>query len=344
MKIWIDIVNSPHAHFFRPIIGELRKRGHSIRITARRYAQTTGLLKEFQIPFTLIGAHAGPRISSKVADIFMRSAKLYTYAKSKKIDLALAFNSPSLALAAKVLRIPSIGFMDYEYQPLNHFTFRLYEKIITPTIFPDDCLKRYGALHKVIKISGLKEQVYLSDFRPTPIFLDLLGVNKNKIIVTARPPATMALYHRFENHFFYEIISYLLKNKDVVVVVIPRSLKQKEFLLDFKRSNLIILERTVDGRNLLYYSDLVIGAGGTMNREAAVLGTPAYTIFKGKMGAVDKYLIKLGRIVDLTKNFDLRLIKLEKKKKVKPLVNKRLLPEIVNKILSISERDGWVSL
>ncbi len=332
MKIWIDIVNSPHVLFFRPIIEELNSRGNLVSITAREYAQTTGLLDEFSMPYTLIGAHAGAKITKKIIDVFKRGTQLKTYAKNREFDLALTFNSPSLALAAKILRIPSMVFMDYEYQPLNHLTFRLCDKVVTPAVFPDDALSKYGASHKVIKYDGLKEQVYLSDFEPQHNVLDHLDIDSEKIIVIARPPATMALYHQFENAFFYEIVKYLIKKKDVVVIALPRSGAQRETLKSLESSRLVIPEKAVDGRSLVYYSDIVLSAGGTMNREAAVLGVPAYTAFIGKIGAVDKYLINLGRI-KLIKNFeDIEKIPLRKKEKKNVLKDHSITQQILKYI------------
>jgi predicted glycosyltransferase len=336
MKIWIDIVNSPHVLFFKPIIEELKQKGHSIDVTAREYAQTTGLLHEFQLPYTLIGAHAGAQLSKKIFDVFKRGVKLCTYARNKKFDLALTFNSPSMALAAKILRIPSMVFMDYEHQPLNHLTFRLCDKVVTPEIFPNESLKKLGAIKKTLKYDGLKEQVYLSDFNPSPDFLDGIGLDKNKIIITARPPATMALYHRFENDLFYEVIKHLLNNKDVLIIAIPRSEEQRTTLTALSKSNLIVLDKPVDGRNLLYYSDMVVSAGGTMNREAAVLGTPAYTVFKGKIGAVDKYLMDLGRIISIETFDDLKKIKTGKINQKNLLINAKLKSELMNLIFTES--------
>ena len=302
-------------------------------ITAREYAQTTGLLDEFNIHYTLIGAHAGAKITRKIIDVFKRGDKLKIYAKDRKFDLAITFNSPSLALAAKILRIPSIVFMDYEYQPLNHLTFRLCDKVVTPTFFPDEALSRFGALNKTIKYDGLKEQVYLSDFKPERGFLRSLNIDEKKIIVTTRPPATMALYHRFEHDFFYEVVKHLLRNEDVIVIAVPRSEEQREALKSLELPNLIIPEKALDGRNLLYYSDIVVSAGGTMNREAAVLGTPAYTLFKGRIGAVDQYLIDQGRITPIHSYDGVAKVRIEKKGKQSVLAHKSLTAHITDLIL-----------
>ncbi len=330
MRIWIDIVNSAHVLFFKPIMDDLKNEGHLIYVTAREYAQTTGLLNEFNVSYTLIGRHAGPHVGKKILDVIGRAYQLRSYAQDKSFDLALTFNSPSLVLASKLLHIRSMVFMDYEFQPLNHLTFRLADRVVTPYVFPEKSLIRHGGLNKNIKFDGLKEQVYLSDFEPDPYFLQSLGIDNSQVIVAARPPATMALYHRFENTLFYEVLYYLARQKNTTVIVFPRSEAQRIELKTMEDMKLIIPETALDGRNLLYHSDIVISAGGTMNREAAVLGTPAYTLFKGQIGAVDRYLIDSGRIVQIRDSADFKLIKVEKKKRADMLRKPGLKRDIVN--------------
>ncbi len=332
MNIWIDMVDPSHVFFFKPIIEELKKWGHLVHITAGEHTRATRLLKEFQIPHTLIGVQAGAKISRRVTDIFKRGSLLRTYAKDKKVDLALLFNSPSLALAAKVLDIPSIVFMDYEYEPLNHLMLRLCDKVVVPTFFPDGFLMKFGAIQKTIKYDGLKEQVYLSDFQPEQDFLHSLNIDEHKIIITAKPPFT-ALYQRFANGFFYKIVNHLLKNKNAVVVAIPHSEEQRRILASLNASNLIMTEKPLDSRNLLYNSDIVLTDGGTMNHEAAVLGVPAYAIFMDKIGAVDRHLINLGRIIPIESFNDVKKIQLAKTLDKDVLVNTKLTTELVHYIL-----------
>lgn len=333
MKFWIDIVNSPHVHFFKPIMEELIAQGHDVQVTAREFAQTTSLLEKFSIPFTLIGAHAGARLARKIADVFSRATQLHTFAKKSHFDKALTFNSPSMVVAARLLKIPTVVFMDYEYQPLNHLTFRFASTVVTPTYFPAKSLARFGAFNKTVTYDGLKEQVYLSYFQPDHDFLQYLELSAEKIIATVRPPATMALYHRFENDFFYDVVRSLLKHEDVSVIAIPRVLEQRKIFESFGSDRLIIPDSALDGRDLVYHSDLVISAGGTMTREAAVMGTPAYTLFRGRIGAVDNYLIELGRIVPILCKEDVEKIKIAKLEKKEVLSNASINARILHFIL-----------
>ncbi len=332
MKIWVDIVNSPHVLFFQPIIKALERDGHGISITARAYAQTIGMLDELGMDYVEIGAHAGARITDKAIDLFSRTVRLLSYARAGNFDLALTFNSASLVLAARILRIPSMVFMDYEYQPLNHFTFRLCDRVITPLIFPRRMLQKYGAIQKTRTFSGLKEQLYISKTRYQTDLLKKLSIDQRRIIVTVRPPATMALYHHFENEFFYSVITHILKNKNVVVIGLPRDDTQKNLLLSLGEENIHVPDDAVDGRQLLQCTDIMISAGGTMNREAAVLGIPAYSVFRGEVGAVDQYLISLGRMIPLRHRGDLAKMRIRKTRKRTPLFNKKVLDEIISLI------------
>lgn len=71
-----------------------------------------------------------------------------------------------------------------------------------------------------------------------------------------------------------------------------------------------------------------------MNREAAILGIPAYTVFKGNMGAVDKYLIDLGRIVPIENLNDVKKIYIQKNLKKDTLINTNLTTNLVDFILN----------
>lgn len=285
------------------------------------------------MPYTLIGAHAGAKLSRKLLEVIKRSTKLIRYAKNKKFDLALTFNSASLVTAATFLRIRSMVFMDYEFQPLNHLTFRLCDKVVTPLCFPDRALIKFNALEKVIRYEGLKEEVYLADYTCCNNPLEQLNVNNEKVIVVVRPPATMALYHRFANDLFYETVQYILNNDNTEMIAFPRSEEQRKIFQSFGDSKLIIPPKAVDGRDILHHADLVLSAGGTMNREAGVLGVPAYTVFKGKIGAADKSLIAMGRIVPIRSRGDFDKISIQKAKQKISLANSNVRTTLINIIL-----------
>jgi hypothetical protein len=337
MRIWIDLANSPHVLFFRRIVRVLESQCHTVEITARDFAQTIGLADELGLEYEKIGGHGGKAAYRKGLNLLIRSFALMKWAYRQHIDLAVSHNSYSQSVAAFLAGIPSVTMMDYEYQPANHLSFRLARRVIVPKAFPEEALRFYGvASRKVKRYSGLKEEVYLSSFVPDSAFLTKLGLDSRKIIATVRPPAVFSLYHRFDNPLFLELMEWLGKRDDVLIVFLPRTDAQRELFLRRDYRNVFIPSCVLDGPNLLFHSDLVISAGGTMNREAAVLGTPAYTIFAGRIPAVDDYLIKMGKMMRIQSKSDFAKIELRKNdvQDFRPL-KQSVLEEIVDMIMDV---------
>lgn len=299
MKIWIDITNSPHVIFFRPILRRLREAGIETIVTTRDYAQTLGLLQLYGIPYTSIGRHAGRNVTRKALALAGRSAALIAFARGQGIAQAVSHGSYDLSIAAKTLGIHNTVLHDYEgARMMHHINFRLADKVMTPQVIPLQSLIRLGLdVKKYRPYPGIKEQISLADFDPDPSITETLSLDRERPIAVLRPPATMSLYHRFENPLFNRILDHLTRIH-VQVVLLPRTPAQAAGFTRLR--GVIIPEKPVDGPSLIYAADLVVSAGGTMNREAAVLGTPAYTTFGGNIGAVDQMLIKTGKLRVLT--------------------------------------------
>ncbi len=342
MNIWIDLANSPHVLFFKPIINILISRNHNIYITLRDFSQTVELAKIYGIDGTELGKHGGKQTLIKLFNLMNRSLQLINYSKGKKIDLAVSHNSYTHTIAGRLINSRVVTLMDYEGQPANHIAFRFAHKVIVPDFFPDKDLKRFGAHpRKVYKYRGFKEQVYLSDFKPNRLILTQiikacdLPIDwkiKQNILVTVRTPATTAAYHHFGNPLFDSLMKKLNQTKDLTVIVLPRTFKQK-LLIKSKYPNLLIPKNPLFGSDLIYFSDFVISAGGTMNREAGILGTPVYTIFAGKLPSADSKLIEMGRLMNLTSENDIKKILFEKKSENVILKNPNLRSEICNEII-----------
>ncbi|HWT01742.1 MAG TPA: DUF354 domain-containing protein [Pyrinomonadaceae bacterium] len=316
MRIWIDLANSPHVPFFRALIPEFERRGAAVELTARDFAQTIELAQAAGLSPAVIGSHGGRALAGKAGNLVGRAMALRSWARGRAFDLAVSHNSYAQVAAARSLGIRSVTLMDYEHQPANHLAFRLASRVIVPRSFPREALGRYGArARKVRRYQGTKEDVYLADFEPDPRFaetLAALGVRPGDVAVVVRPPARDALYHRFENELFDELLSRLAARPDVKTIVLARTEAQRATYGG--RPNLILPRAALDGANLVAASDLVVSAGGTMNREAAALGVPAATIYAGRWAAVDEELVREGRLRRITTREDLNALPLEKKR------------------------------
>jgi predicted glycosyltransferase len=311
MRVWIDLTNSPHVLVMRPVIERLDAEGHEVEVTARDYAQTLALCERFGIAHTAIGRHRGERLSAKATGLFLRSAALVRWARPRRFDIALGHGSNDVSVAAALLRIPSATMFDYEWATVQHnVNCRLARAVVVPDAIPLQRLKRYGAKGKVRAYEGLKEEYYLADFEPEERVLEELGLDRRRPIVVVRTPPEVSLYHRFENDLFARVLQRLhgaAAADGVQPVVLPRVESQRVELA--RVSGFWVPERAIDAQSLIAYADLVISAGGTMNREAVALGTPVYTTFEGRLGAVDERLIEEGRLRKLREPEELDLSK-----------------------------------
>lgn len=310
-RIWIDLTNSPHVLVMRPVIDELRRRGYEVVVTAREFAQTIPLLERFSIPHVVIGRHRGKKMLAKAYGLVARSAAMVRFGYGQGFSLGISHASNDLPVACSVLRIPHVTMFDYEHARLSHsINVRLSARVVVPDAIPLEALAQYGAdERKVVTYPGLKEEYYLADFCPDPTVLSSLGLDSARILVLMRTPPSMAAYHRMDNPLFRDILAYLASRQDVQVVLLLRTPDQRAMLDGIRADNIVVPERVVDAQSLAYYADLVISGGGTLNREAAALGTPAYTVFQGVLGAVDKRLVEEGRLAIVRSVDDIVLAK-----------------------------------
>ena len=301
MRVWIDITNSPHVPFFRPLIRILEQRGDEVVVTARGYAQTLELLELHRIPHHVVGpGHGGAGRLGKARALAGRMRALRVFARQRDFDVALTHGSHELTLTARSLGIPSTTAFDYEYAWLQHqLGCRAATRVVVPEAIPLDRLARYGTRPpKLLRYEGLKEEYYLADFEPAPEPLE--GLDPERILAVVRTPPEVSLYHRHGNPLFAGVLERLGRDGAVQAVVLPRTDEQRAAIRALGLPSLIIPERAVDAQSLIARADLVISAGGTMNREAVALGVPVYTTFAGRLGGVDERLIREGRLLPLT--------------------------------------------
>jgi uncharacterized protein len=312
VRVWIDMTASAHVLVFRPLIEILRKRGDHVEITAREYAQTLQLLELHGLEAEVIGRHGGRSRLGKARQMTHRLGALRGWAKGRGFDVALAHGSHELTITARRLAIPSSTTFDYEWAWLQHqLGCRAATKVVVPDSIPAERLAAYGTrAPKLLQYPGLKEEYYLADFEPDWSLLDRFAIEPSRVLVVLRPPPDVSLYHRHSNPLFPQTLDYLGRHEGVQAVVLPRTEDQREFVAGLDLPSVILPERAVDAQSLIALADVVVSAGGTMNREAAALGVPVYTTYGGRLGGVDEALIREGRLVPLT---DPRALELRKR-------------------------------
>jgi predicted glycosyltransferase len=312
MKIWIDMSAPAHVLVFRPIITRLRAAGHDVEVTARDYAQTLDLLELHGMEHEAFGRHGGASRLAKVGQLLSRARAMRRFGKRRGFDLALAHGSNDLAIAARRLKIPAVNMFDYEWATMQHnIGCRPARRVMTPDTIPPERLRRYGVDDgKLAQFPGLKEEYYLADFEPDRSVPEQLGLDMERVVVVVRPPPDVSLYHRKSNPLFPQVLNHLGHEPNVHAVVLPRTDAQREYVRSLELPSVVVPERAVDAQTLVALGDLVVSAGGTMNREAVALGTPVYTTYGGRLGGVDEALIREDRLRPLT---DPRGLELQKK-------------------------------
>ncbi len=335
--VWIDIDNSPHVLFFHPIIEQLRKRNVNVFITARDYAQVFDLLNLFGIEYKKVGRHYGKNILLKSLGTLFRVLQLIVVVSRKRPHLTISHGSRSQIIAGKILGIKVAVAFDYEYAkgiPL----FRP-DIVLVPEMIPEEWTMSFN---NVFRYKGIKEDIYVPYFKPNPGIREELGIKNSNIVMTIRPPATLAHYHTLQSDkLFKEILRFLKDSEKTYIIMTPRTKDQeaeirKKWKEEFRSGKFYIPAKVVNGLDIIWNSDLVVSGGGTMIREAAALQVPAYSTFGGTIGAVDKYLETNDRLTIIRSKQDIdEKLKLEVRKKKFPEYNNnnRLLNEIVEWIM-----------
>jgi uncharacterized protein len=299
VRVWVDLTNSAHVLVLRPLVELLEDEGHDVEITARPLSHTVELLDDWGHAYTVVGRHGGASRMGKARAAAGRVPRLLTFARGKNFDWGLAHGSTDLPPACRLLRVPNTTMFDYEWATLQHgVNCRLADRVLVPEAIPDERLARYGARPpKLVHYPGLKEEYYLADFEPDGQVLDGLRIDRDRVLCVVRTAPSYALYlGGAENALLPRVLRRLAQDERTQTVVLARNDEQREAVHALRLERVIVPGRAVDGRSLVANADLLVSAGGTMNREAAVLGTPVWSVFEGRPGAVDEQLVREGRL------------------------------------------------
>lgn len=309
MRVWIDLTNAPHVPVLAPLARVLEERGATVEFTARPYGQTAELAALHGLRVEEIGAHGGRSRVGKGRAAVGRVHALRRWAKGRGFDVGLAHGSTDQPVVGRLLGFPTVTMFDYEGARLQHgVNCRLASRTLVPDAIPVEAITAHGArASQVVRYPGLKEEYALWGFTADPTVRDALGVRPDALLAVLRPPPELALYHRTDNPLFDRVLERLAADPTVDTVVLPRTAEQGAAVRALGLPRVLVPERAIDARSLVATADVVVSAGGTMNREAVVLGTPVWTTFAGQLGAVDRALIDQGRLLRLERPDDLVL-------------------------------------
>ena len=299
MRVWVDMTNTAHVIVLRPLVELLERGGHEVEITARPLSHTVELLEDWGRPFTVLGRYGGVGRAGKAHAAAERIRLMIGFGRRRRFACALAHASTDLPVACRALGVPNTTMFDYEWAALqHHVNCRFATRVLVPDAIPPERLSRYGARPpKLVRYPGLKEEYYLAGFEPDAGVLDELGVGRDKVLCVVRTAPSYALYlGGTESGLLAPLLARTSARDDVATVVLARTPEQAAAVRALGLPGVVVPARAVDGRSLVALADALVSAGGTMNREAAVLGTPVWSIFEGRMGAVDEQLVREGRL------------------------------------------------
>jgi uncharacterized protein len=299
VRIWVDFTNTAHVIVLRPLVERLEQAGHYVELTARPLSHTVELLEDWGRPHTVFGRYGGVRRRDKALAAADRVRQLTRWARGRRFDRALAHGSTDVPIVSRALRIQNTTMFDYEWAALqHHLNCRLANRVLVPHAIPPERLARYGAKgSKLVRYPGLKEEYYLADFEPDRAVLAQLGVEGAEILCVVRTAPSYALYlGGSETPLLARVLQRAGADERVHTVVLARTDEQRAGVRALNLDRVVVPDRTVDGRSLVALADVLVSAGGTMNREAAVLGTPVWSMFEGPLGGVDEQLVREGRL------------------------------------------------
>jgi predicted glycosyltransferase len=299
MRVWFDADNSPHVLVMKPLAREMEKMGHEVFFTARDRSSTCGLLDLYGLHYVKVGGSSVRGMAGKILGTLARSLSLALVGRRGRPDLSFGHGSRALPIASALAGIPSVTMYDYEWVDPRIFN-RFCRRILLPDAIGPARANEAGIdVSRVRFFPGLKEEIYLSDWEPGPGSVTLPGIPHGTEYVVVRPPATTAHYSTPLSESIYRaLLESLLSRPGIRVVVVPRT-GSDPVAARAAEKGAVIPERALDGPGLVWGARMVAGGGGTMTREASVLGVPSISFFRGRLGKIDEHLAAVGRLTIL---------------------------------------------
>jgi uncharacterized protein len=318
MRVWVDITDSSHVLFFAPVARRLEDAGHTVTLTARRFASSELMLRRLGLGAVLTGQHRGGDLGTRAIGLVNRTAQLLGSASSGRFDVAVGSHATDFVLTAWALGVPQLTLLDAERLGRgNTLNLRLVDRIAVPDVVPVGALTASGAsAGRLLRFPGFKEEYYLRDVEPDPEILDDLGVDARTVVGVIRPPSdeqdtlfdarwrperslpgsTGGADQDGMAHELEAFVRELARRRNLTLILVARDEEQRERFLGLRLPNLIVPQPPVDGVSLVAAADFTLGGGGVMGREAIALGTPAYTLSRSAPSAIDARLLADGRL------------------------------------------------
>lgn len=294
---WVDVENPPQVQYLTPFVRVLAERGHRVVLTARDSGMTLPLLRQRGLDPRVVGGNPPGARLAKLLAVAVRAIGLGSLARKTRPDFVLS-SSRASAAAARLLGIPCFIVCDYEYAELG-----LYRRFDATLLHPDVIsVSRFRELgfppERLIAFAGIKEDISFAGVDLESIPEQTWSSGDARLRVLVRPPAESSHYFDPRSRtILLALLDHLADRDDVHTVFAPRSPGQVgDVLAPRWRRTPTVLSRPVPFDSLLRSVDRVVSAGGTMLREAAYLGVPAFSLFAGHLGAVDDYLRGSGRL------------------------------------------------
>ncbi len=306
-NVAVDILTPKQALLFKEVVGFLEEDGVEVYCTTRSYFEVEEMLKLLRLKAVCIGKHGGASLQGKLEAYAERVRNMTSFYSRLRPSLVLSFSSPEAARTSFGLSIPHLAVNDSPHATaVARLTIPLSSILFTPWIIPAKEWMRYGIdKSRIISYRGLDPASWLKCFKPSRKVLDEIGLETDKPILTIRPPEYLASYILGKGEYVIRNIASAVKRlhrkrPDLQVVVLSRYGNAIKFRKIFGNTAMVT-EAVVDGRSLLNFSTLFVGAGGTMTAEAALMGIPTISVYPGST-IVEEYLVRKGLVFKANKN------------------------------------------